>query len=166
MPILSVSSFMVSPRRLAAALSSVSGLPLRSSSAAPLFSISVVRWVVAVVAVVMSLPPEMKKRDGPLIGDSPARFRVPVVGTVSVNGLVAVSHGRCGAPTRDAVCVANPDQGQRSWAGPVLHRAQVFPVKGVWERTCPMAVGLGGRGMEARTVRAGWGEKVGPETLV
>ena len=70
---------MVSPRRLAAALSSVSGLPLRTSRAAAFvpISFSVVRLVVAVVAVVMSLPPVMKKRDRPLVGDSPARFRVP-----------------------------------------------------------------------------------------
>ena len=32
----------------------------------------------------------MKKRDGPLDGDSPARLRVPVAGTVSLGGVVAV----------------------------------------------------------------------------
>ena len=48
---------MVSPRRLAAALSSLS--------------------VLSMLVVVMSLPPVMKKRDRPLVGDSPARIRVP-----------------------------------------------------------------------------------------
>ena len=39
----------------------------------------------------------MKKRDRPLVGDSPARIRVPMVGTVSLGGVVAVANGRCGA---------------------------------------------------------------------
>ena len=69
---------MVSPRRLAAALSSLS--------------------VLSMLVVVMSLPPVMKKRDRPLVGDSPARIRVPMVGTVSLGGVVAVANGRCGIP--------------------------------------------------------------------
>ena len=43
----------------------------------------------------------MKKRDRPLVGDSPARIRVPMVGTVSLGGVVAVANGRgglCGRP--------------------------------------------------------------------
>ena len=40
----------------------------------------------------------MKKRDRPLVGDSPARIRVPLVGTVSLGGVVAVANGRCGIP--------------------------------------------------------------------
>ena len=57
----------------------------------------------------------MKKRDRPLVGDSPARIRVPMVGTVSLGGVVAVANGRCGIPEsspgrplRKAVCGASP----------------------------------------------------------
>ena len=93
----------------------------------------------------------MKKRDRPLVGDSPARIRVPMVGTVSLGGVVAVANGRCGIsesspgrPLRKAVCGASP--GIKSGAGSVVHRAQVPPPTGVEEKTCATRVGLGEEG--------------------
>ena len=67
---------MVRPRCLAAALSWVS--------------------VPVVLIAVMSLPPVMKKRDGPLEGDSPACCRAPKAGAVSLGYGIAVVLGfRC-----------------------------------------------------------------------
>ena len=59
------------------------------------------------LVVVMSLPPEMKKRDRPLVGDSPARFRVPIAGTVSLDGVVGMANGRASF-LRKAVCGQAP----------------------------------------------------------
>ena len=88
----------------------------------------------------------MKKRDRPLVGDSPARIRVPMVGTVSLGGVVAVANGRCGIPEsspgrplRKAVCGASPRNqvrgrlrrasGHRSCPRPESGRR---PVRRVW----------------------------------
>ena len=70
----------------------------------------------------------MKKRDRPLVGDSPARIRVPMVGTVSLGGVVAVANGRCGIPE------SSPGQapsciGHRSHPQPESGRR---PVRRVW----------------------------------
>ena len=98
------------------------------------------------LVVVMSLPPVMKKRDRPLVGDSPARIRVPMVGTVSLGGVVAVANGRCGIPESSpgrplckAVCGASPRNqvrgrlrrasGHRSCPRPESGRR---PVRRVW----------------------------------
>ena len=123
---------MVSPRRLAAALSSLS--------------------VLSMLVVVMSLPPVMKKRDRPLVGDSPARIRVPMVGTVSLGGVVAVANGRCGIPrnpVRGSLC-GKPCAGQapeiKSGAGSVVHRGTgPAPDRSRGEDLCD-ACGVGGRG--------------------
>ena len=76
----------------------------------------------------------MKKRDRPLVGDSPARIRVPMVGTVSLGGVVAVANGRCGIPE------SSPGQ------APSCIGAQIPPPGGVGEKTCATCVGLGEEG--------------------
>ena len=101
----------------------------------------------------------MKKRDRPLVGDSPARIRVPMVGTVSLGGVVAVANGRAASRTqvRGGLC-ARPCAGQapgiKSGAGSVVHRAQVTPPAGVGEKTCAMRVGLGEEGWKPAGERA------------
>ena len=121
---------MVSPRRLAAALSSLS-VPASGAGQA-----------LSMLVVVMSLPPVMKKRDRPLVGDSPARIRVPMVGTVSLGGVVAVANGRCGIPE------SSPGQ------APSCIGAQVPPPTGVEEKTCATRVGLGEEGWKPAGERA------------
>ena len=49
----------------------------------------------------------MKKRDRPLVGDSPARFRVPIVGTVSLGGVVANGEWPVRHSPWEAVCGAS-----------------------------------------------------------
>ena len=134
---------MVSPRRLAAALSSLS--------------------VLSMLVVVMSLPPVMKKRDRPLVGDSPARIRVSMVGTVSLGGVVAVANGRRGIPrnqVRGSRC-GRPCAGQapeiKSGAGSVVHRGTGPAPDRSREKTCATRVGLGegGAGGGGSDPRAG-----------
>ena len=96
------------------------------------------------LVVVMSLPPVMKKRDRPLVGDSPARIRVPMVGTVSLGGVVAVANGRCGIPE------SSPGQAPSC----IGHRS--CPGRSRGEDLCD-ACGVGGRGMEARRGAGGGG---------
>ena len=97
----------------------------------------------------------MKKRDRPLIGDSPARIRVPMVGTVSLGGVVAVANGRCGIPESSpgrplckAVCGASPRNQLRGR----LRRVSGTGPAPDWSRGEDLcdAYGVGGRGMEAR----------------
>ena len=139
---------MVSPRRLAAALSSLS-VPASGAGQA-----------LSMLVVVMSLPPVMKKRDRPLVGDSPARIRVPMVGTVSLGGVVAAANGRCGIPESSpgrplckAVCGASPRNQVRgrlrraSGTGPTPGRSR-------GEDLCPMRVGLGEEGWKPAGERA------------
>ena len=64
------------------------------------------------------------------MGDSPARYRVPVAGTVSVSGVVAVSHGRLRRTHRGRRVQgksSESDQGQAS--SRIGHRSS--PLKGV-----------------------------------
>ena len=108
------------------------------------------------LVVVMSLPPVMKKRDRPLVGDSPARIRVPMVGTVSLGGVVAVANGRCGIPrnqVRGGLCgrpCAGQAPGIKSGAASVVHRGTGPAAdRSRGEDLCD-ACGVEGRGMEAR----------------
>ena len=82
----------------------------------------------SMLVVVMSLPPVMKKRDRPLVGDSPARIRVPMVGTVSLGSVVAVANGRCGIPE------SSPGQAPSCIGAQVLPRPESGrrPVRRVW----------------------------------
>ena len=81
------------------------------------------------LVVVMSLPPVMKKRDRPLVGDSPARIRVPMVGTVSLGGVVAVANGRCGTPRNQVRGRLRRASGHRFCPRPESGRR---PVRRVW----------------------------------
>ena len=91
----------------------------------------------------------MKKRDRPLVGDSPARIRVPMVGTVSLGGVVAVADGRRGIPE------SSPGQ------APSCIGARVMPPTGVGEKTCATRMGLGEEGWKPAGERAG---KAAPRT--
>ena len=71
----------------------------------------------------------MKKRDRPLVGDSPARIRVPMVGTVSLGGVVAVANGRCGIPRNQVRGSLRCASGHRSCPRPESGRR---PVPRVW----------------------------------
>ena len=101
----------------------------------------------------------MKKRDRPLVGDSPARIRVPMVGTVSLGGVVAVANGRCGIPESSpgrplckAVCGASPRNQVR---GRLRRASGTGPTPtGVEEKTCATRVGLGEEGWKPAGERA------------
>ena len=84
----------------------------------------------------------------------------PMVGTVSLGGVVAVANGRCGIPrnqVRGGLCgrpCAGQAPGIKSGAGSVVHRAQVPPPTGLGEKTCAMRVGLGEEGSKPAWERA------------
>ena len=86
----------------------------------------------------------MKKRDRPLVGDSPARIRVPMVGTVSLDSVVAVAKGR----VRRKPPESSPGQ------APSCIGAQVPPSAGDGEKTCVTRVGLGEEGWKPAEERA------------
>ena len=84
----------------------------------------------------------MKKRDRPLLGDSPARIRVPMAGTVSWCGVCPVANGRCGLP------YGKPCAGK----APVSSTGQARRELGI----VPPPIGVGGKqGSEASKLRSG-----------
>ena len=116
---------MVSPRRLAAALSLVS---------APL--------VVVVYVAVMSLPPVMKKRDGPPCGRQPRLLSYPESrGRLLGDGIAVVSSCRCGLP-----------YGGKPWAGPASASSRGRHRRELGTAALPMDI----EGVRLCVVRVGW----------
>ena len=141
-PISAASSFMVSPRFLAAALSSLSGLPLRSAGAASFVRVvvSVVRLVFAVVAVVMSLPPVNEEAGPPPLREETVPLNSESRWSGLSPGVDWLLRPMAGAAfLLEAVCGAGPKVSFGT--GPVVHRAQVFSANGVDGRTYAMRVG-------------------------
>ena len=80
----------------------------------------------------------MKKRDRPRGGDSPACFRVPVIGTVSLGGVVAIAHGRCGFPCHGKPCSKPAAESIRSRL-----RHCLWPTLASGRRSCAVEQGNG-----------------------